>query len=527
MKCPKCGRENVSGAPFCADCGKALYAHDVTPDTQVPADPKPVDEQASDVVVEIATPLETAVAVEAIAPASASAETFTPSVISDGTIHIAPMASEVDAQPIPDPEPAAKFQEAFVSASPAEVREEVVSDMADEASATEVSEAETSIGEEVADEAPAPGAAVSASAFSAMAVSEEMADGPAVVAETAAETTVSEPSEAVKAVGSAEPVVSEPAAQMGAQAQETATASQSQPAPEQAAYVSANGTPIVPPNPARAHQDYPQQGNEALYKKGCLGAAWDDVVQSKGWFGKMCLLGLVEFVPVLNFYVPGYAMRWSRELFLGKVGPMPEHIFGNRMFVNGCFDFLFALIVGLITAVCSVILGFIPVLGGICIAVLSLFLFIFSCVAILRIAIADRFGAGFDVTQIWNACKKNFGALCCATLIPYLIATVIIFVVLMAVTMIVGIPLMGIIFSTAAYSYGASSMYYASALLESLVALLPVFLILGYALNVVNAFMSVLIYRAVGHYVTRYAQEWKNEAAVMSTAYINDQPPRA
>ncbi len=29
MKCPKCGRENVPGTPFCADCGKNLFASDV------------------------------------------------------------------------------------------------------------------------------------------------------------------------------------------------------------------------------------------------------------------------------------------------------------------------------------------------------------------------------------------------------------------------------------------------------------------------------------------------------------------
>ncbi len=495
MKCPKCGRENVPGAPFCADCGKALYAHDAKTDTTPEAAPEPAQTPVpAEVVVEIATPLETAVAVEAAAPAESVASAAP--VISDGTIRIAPMSANGDiqpeAEPIPDPEPAAKFEEAFVSESPAEVQAEAVADAVGTAEAADVAS------EPAAVEAPAA-PVVPASAAVPKAPSPE--DAVAAVA-----------AEAAQVQSQTQP---QAAAQPNAQAQ---SQTQTTPVPEQAPFVSANGTPIIPPNPARAHQDYPQQSNEALYKKGCLGAAWDDIIQSKNWFGKMCLLGLVELVPILNFYVQGYAMRWSRELFLGKVNPMPEHIFGNRMFVNGFFSVVLTLVIGLISGVFSAIFGFIPLLGGLCALAITLFLFIFQSVAVLRIAIADRLGAGFDVTQIWNACKKNFGALCCATLVPYVIVLAIVFVVMMAFLMILGMPIMGAAISAAAYG----SATYIEGLVASLFAMVPILLIMTYVLSVVGVFMSLLIYRAVGHYVTRYAQEWKNEAAVMSTAYIND-----
>ena len=51
-----------------------------------------------------------------------------------------------------------------------------------------------------------------------------------------------------------------------------------------------------------------------VYKHGCLAQAWDDITESEGWAKRILLLGLVNLVPVLNFFVQGFAMQWARQL---------------------------------------------------------------------------------------------------------------------------------------------------------------------------------------------------------------------
>ncbi len=51
--------------------------------------------------------------------------------------------------------------------------------------------------------------------------------------------------------------------------------------------------------------------------------------------------------------------------------------------------------------------------------------------------------------------------------------------------------------------------------------MLPLMLIIYVLTCFSSAFLVVFSLRATGHYVARYAQEWKNEQAVMSTAHIN------
>lgn len=299
-------------------------------------------------------------------------------------------------------------------------------------------------------------------------------------------------------------------------------ASTAQPTPEPAPEAAPQGAtipeqPIIPPNPARVHPTPMHSGPEAQYQKGCLAAAWGDIMQTKGWFGKVLLLGLVGCVPILNFYVNGYAMRWSRELFLGKVAPMPERIFGNRMFVNGFFAFIIGLLLSIVGGLCSALLGAVPIVGAICSVAIYLVIALFQYVAILRTAIADRLGAAFDIAQIWRTCWKNLGALLCATIVPLLIYTAVIFVIVLALMVIVGLPLIGTIAEIGVY--GSSS--YAAALLSLLGALIPVFIICYILGSFLDAFLTLLTTRATGHYVARYAQDWKTEQAVMSTAHIN------
>lgn len=493
MRCPKCGRENTPGAPFCADCGKDLFAK---------------DEQPVAVVVE-----QQVIAEETPAPEPEDAMP-TP-VISDGAIFFAPVTddepaskatAEPEPEPIPDPEPASKFIEAFDN--PPTPEPEPAVEPAEEPEAAEEPESKDAAKPEsqpsfqaVMPAAPAPKAA---------------APTPVPPAPKPAAAPQPEPEPEPEQSTASQP---EPAPEPKP-VPEPAPAPDQPPAPDtEPQFAPFASTPIVPPNPARPHQTYPQPGGETLYKKGCLAAAWDDITESKGWFGKILLLGLVYCVPILNFFVMGYAMRWSRELFLGKVEHMPERIFGNRMFVNGFFAFVIQLVIGIVVSVCGFVLDFIPIVGGICYFALAFLVSAFEYLAIMRAAVADRLGAGFDVSQLWNTGKRNFGALCCATVVPSLIMGAIMFVIVLAVTLIMGLPLIGVI-AEVGY-YGSSYYPSVSAILSILGLMIPMLLVIYIVTCFLSAFMMVLVMRATGHFVARYAQDWKGEQAVMSTAYIN------
>lgn len=499
MKCPKCGRENVDGAPFCADCGKSLFP------VSTRAEASPVEAQPETDAGAVPTP-----------------------IISDGAIYIGPMTDPApEPDPVPDPEPVSAFVQAFgAPAEPASdpepatepVTEAEVEVVAETAAVVEP-EAEPEPEPEpeaVPDlEPPAPADGLQANApVPAPAASLPTPPPPGVAPQAASSEPVSEPEPEAAAEPESE------AAPVAA----SAAAPESEAAPDpNARFAPFADAPIVPPNPARAHQTHPQPGGEALYRKGCLAAAWDDIIQTKGWFGKILLLGLVSCVPILNFFVLGYAMRWSRQLFLGKVEPMPQQIFGNRMFVNGFFAFVFSLVLGICVGICGFILEFIPILGMIAYLALALLVSAFEYVAIMRIAVADRLGAGFDLVQVWQTCKRNFSALCCATIVPVLIIGAITTVIVFALSLIIGLPLLGGLFqyanSITSWSYSDLEVF--NLIIGMLMVMLPLFLVVYIVASFISAFQQVLIMRATGHFVARYAQEWKSEQAVMSTAHIN------
>lgn len=216
----------------------------------------------------------------------------------------------------------------------------------------------------------------------------------------------------------------------------------------------------------------------------------------------MMLLGLINCVPILNFFVTGYCMRWSRQLPLDQVQPMPKTIFGERCFVNGFFAFVIALVIGVVNGVCSGILGFIPILGALVSIVLGLFLSLFEALSVMRCAVADNLGAGFDIPQIWDLMKKNFGALLCAVIVPALILTAVVVVISIFLSLIMVVPVAMNIESIAYSAYWGSSEI--GAMISLLGALMP-FMIVSYLIGMfLSAFYSLLMYRAVGHYIARY-----------------------
>ena len=80
--------------------------------------------------------------------------------------------------------------------------------------------------------------------------------------------------------------------------------------------------------------------------------AWNDIKNSPGWFGKLCLLALLNFIPVFGQIVTyGYLYGWAREMAWGTHRPMPTSIFANddgKFWRRGWFLCVIAFVFGLI-----------------------------------------------------------------------------------------------------------------------------------------------------------------------------------
>lgn len=239
-----------------------------------------------------------------------------------------------------------------------------------------------------------------------------------------------------------------------------------------------------------------------------MGAAWSDITSSPGWFKKILLLGLIMCVPILNFYVIGYVMRWARQLVLGKIEPMPQKVFEEGNFSQGFYGIVWLFVLGLVLSVVDSIIGLVPFLGALVVIALGIFQLMFGSMGVLRIAISKRIGEGFGLQEDWRGFTKSFGSLFCATFVPELIISAIIAVILSIVIVIVAL----VIFSTGAitvsYSYGYTSFESVMQVIMALISMAPLLLVAYYVYGVLYAFAYVWVYRAVGHYVARELPEW-------------------
>ena len=81
---------------------------------------------------------------------------------------------------------------------------------------------------------------------------------------------------------------------------------------------------------------------------GYFNAAWQDIKNTPGWFGKLILLSLLSFVPIFGWLVVlGYLYGWARDIAWDVHGPMPKHIFGNedgKLYSRG----FFAMVIGFV-----------------------------------------------------------------------------------------------------------------------------------------------------------------------------------
>lgn len=246
----------------------------------------------------------------------------------------------------------------------------------------------------------------------------------------------------------------------------------------------------------------PAASQQPVYAQGCVAAALNDVKGDPLLLRNSLLLGLISFVPVLNFVVEGYAVNWAREIPFGGRTQMPRKIVTGRNFEIGFYLFLIALVVGLIAGVASSILAVIPILGWLAGLAVSLGASMFQGLMQMRVGVSQQLGEGFKVSAVWSVLKRNWTGLLCATLIPSLVAAGI-----LCVAALIGALLMTVAAVPVGFAASGSVVGAGLGAVACIVAAL-VCVVLAVACAACLAVAALVTMRAVAHWVARYAPEW-------------------
>lgn len=310
-------------------------------------------------------------------------------------------------------------------------------------------------------------------------------------------------------------------------AHDAAAASTAQGVAGSAATAAANGSVAGAPGAAAsASASAASDADFTVYKHGCLAQAWDDITESEGWVKRILLLGLVNMVPILNFFVEGFAMQWARQLPLDKVEGMPTKIFRDGAFLQGFYAFVVALVVGIVSSVVAGVLGFVPVLGALAGLAGALLLSMFKTLSVMRIAISQNLSSGFDVKAIWKALFTNrFGKLFCATLLPGIIVGAASAFVCGSVLVVFGLNSITSLVDSIQYAQQMEQMAQMNPMMQMFgygnpwpsvvgqaMGLVPLFFVIYLIAMFLAALSTVLTLRATSHYVTRYQHDWSQAA---------------
>ncbi|MBQ6391176.1 MAG: DUF4013 domain-containing protein [Eggerthellaceae bacterium] len=289
--------------------------------------------------------------------------------------------------------------------------------------------------------------------------------------------------------------------------------------------------------------------------------AWNDIKNSKGWFGKLCLLALVGLIPIFGqIVIFGYLYGWARDVAWGVHELMPAKIFGNedgKLYRRGWFIFVLVFVFSLVPAIISgvgssmqqagyysalydtsskleptVAIGGIIYLIGI---LAALFVSILAWVGSMRISIYDRLSAGFQLGSIWKMFRKDtggimriFGMNLLVGLILGIILSIIITIMVVAFIFIIVAAMAGMGYTPESLQYMSDEQVTSFALQLMGPAGLVGFLFLIVAVflgNLVSVFVEMLVARAMGYWTWQFdVPQWRGQNEPMPFEYAQAQP---
>lgn len=273
-------------------------------------------------------------------------------------------------------------------------------------------------------------------------------------------------------------------------------------------------------------------------------AAWGDLRNSPGWFGKLCLLALLNLVPVFGQIVTyGYLYGWAREIAWGTHEPMPAKIFQNddgKFWRRGWFVFVLALVFAFVPQLimmCGDALQNAGIGGyrysslngysvsnpalysiGSVVALLAWLLAIvcnvLSWIGSMRVSLYDRLSAGFQLGKIWkmarhdaNGLLRIFGMSLLVSLIISLVLTVIITVLVLIVVFVGVAGLVGAGYSVESLQSMSDiqmmhvvAQFFVSAGVIGIIALVAIV----FFMLVAVVFVDALVIRAMGYWTMQF-----------------------
>ena len=278
-------------------------------------------------------------------------------------------------------------------------------------------------------------------------------------------------------------------------------------------------------------------------------SAWGDIKNSPGWFGKLCLLALINFIPVFGQIVTfGYLYGWAREIAWGTHEPMPSRIFSNedgKLYRRGWFILVLVFVAALIPSIVMQIgasmqgagvwavannshavgssivsgLGLLVYLVGL---VGALLLSILAWIGSMRISIYDRLSAGFQLGKIWkmfrhdtNGAMRIFGM---DLLVGFIIGAVLSIIAFFIMFVVVFIGVAGLAASgynlsmldhmTAAQATNLVLRFIASAGVVGFIGML----LIVYIAYLGEMFVMLLVARAMGYWTMQFeVPKWRGQ----------------
>lgn len=244
--------------------------------------------------------------------------------------------------------------------------------------------------------------------------------------------------------------------------------------------------------------------------------AWEDLAADDGWWKAVLALGLMNCVPIIGQIVMfGYLFDWAKEAAWGMKTPLSRSLSDIGRCIKYGFLALWVIILWLApVVVVGILLGFIPVVGGIIcfiVEVFALFVGMISAVAAFRSIIYERVMPGLQLKRVLKMFLKDPGGLAqtfaiLMLVIPLLVAAL--FIILLPI-----IPFMALISGlTPTTLLGTDLIPLALIGMVTIVVALVVWI----AGALVSAFVSALYIRSLGYWMQQFdPASWRTPSAPM------------
>ena len=258
-----------------------------------------------------------------------------------------------------------------------------------------------------------------------------------------------------------------------------------------------------------------------------FGKAWGSLRSTRNVFGKLCLLALLQFVPVVGQMVLlGYVLGWVRQAAWRRETPMGAHMCGRgdadfwpRGAQAWCVEVLYGLLAVAVDAVvllvlaCALATGLPRLAESVAVGVASgvivladVLLAVSMYVGLARMAIYNSFGAAWQMGVNLKMAFEDFGGLlkvAFGSLGLQLLAGVgacLTTCLFLALAALLGGPV------SAAFGFGALDGAATSfaALAGAGLAALPLLAVASFLLSIPYLVVSVLSWRAFGNWVAQF-----------------------